>query len=300
MRERIDGVQDDPRGYYATLGIGREASAAQIKAAYRELAQRWHPDRSPEPDAVERFRRIQEAYEVLRDPLRRMAYDNECRQGAARARGGPTVLPPEPDAGGSGPAGGGGRLAWAIAGLSTLALVAVSAALWSTLGKLSRLEREPDAGLAGAAAPATLEPAAATADGLSAPADAGTTAIYEASLHFEPGSAELDARLQQQLAAALEAVGGVLGESGDDGRWTLLVEAYAPRAASEQGVVVGDWELALLRVAAVIDRLVAAGMPPERLAARFDAGLAANGVAPGELGSVRLALVCCAGGRPRR
>lgn len=296
MRERIEDVQDDPKGYYAALGLGREASAAQIKAAWRELAQRWHPDRAPEPEAAERFRRIQEAYEVLRDPLRRMAYDNEARGSAARARGGPATPPPEPE---PEPSGRGGRLAWAMAGLATLALVAVSAVLWSVLGELSRLESELDAQLAAAAAPAEPEPAAsAPADALAATTDGGTAAMYEVSLRFEPGSAELDARLQQQLAEAVAAFGGVLGELGDERRWTLLVEAYAPRAASEQGVVVGDWELALLRAAAVIDRLVAAGMPPERLAARFDAGLAANGVAPAELGSVRLALVCC-GGQPR-
>jgi curved DNA-binding protein CbpA len=295
MRERVEDAEDDPKGYYATLGLGREASAAQIKAAYRELAQRWHPDRSPGPDAAERFRRIQEAYEVLRDPLRRMAYDNEARRSAARARTQAAATAVDGEEGMGRPRGWGGRLAWALAAGSTLALVAVSGALWASVERLARLERE----LAAVQAQAEAEPAAGLPDAAADAADASMAALYEVGLWFEPGSAELDARLRQQLAQAIEAFGRVLEQSGGDGRWTLLVEASAPRAASESGVVVGDWELALLRAAAVIDRLVEAGMPPERLAARFDAGLLVTG-APGELGSVRLALICCSGGRPQR
>lgn len=290
MRDWGEDADDDPKGYYATLGLGREASAAQIKAAYRELAQRWHPDRSPEPEAAERFRRIQEAYEVLRDPLRRMAYDNEARRSAARARAQAAAMAVD---GAAGPNRWGQRVAWPLAAFSTLALIAVSAALWASVAKLSRLEREL-AAVSAAAEPTAGPPRAATAA-----TDGSVAALYEVGLRFEPGSTELDAGLRQQLAQAMEAFGRVLEQSGSDGRWTLLVEAFAPRAASERGVVVGDWELALLRAAAVIDQLVEAGLPPERLAARFDAGLLVTGAAPGELGSVRLALICCGGGRPQ-
>jgi curved DNA-binding protein len=61
--------------YYKTLGVERAATADQIKTAYRRLARKFHPDVSKEPNAEERFKEVQEAYEVLRDPEKRAAYD---------------------------------------------------------------------------------------------------------------------------------------------------------------------------------------------------------------------------------
>lgn len=63
------------RDYYKILGVERAASADQIKTAYRRLARKFHPDVSKEPDAEARFKEMQEAYEVLRDPEKRAAYD---------------------------------------------------------------------------------------------------------------------------------------------------------------------------------------------------------------------------------
>jgi molecular chaperone DnaJ len=63
------------RSYYEILGIERNASDAEIKRAFRKLAQRWHPDVSPEAAAAERFKEINEAYQVLSDPQRRQMYD---------------------------------------------------------------------------------------------------------------------------------------------------------------------------------------------------------------------------------
>ncbi len=57
------------------LGLGRDAAADDIKRAYRRLARKYHPDVSKEPNAEERFKEIGEAYEVLRDPEKRAAYD---------------------------------------------------------------------------------------------------------------------------------------------------------------------------------------------------------------------------------
>ena len=61
--------------YYQILGVPREADGADIKKAYRKLARKYHPDVNKNADAEERFKQVSEAYEVLKDPARRQAYD---------------------------------------------------------------------------------------------------------------------------------------------------------------------------------------------------------------------------------
>lgn len=63
------------KDYYAIMGVARDATQDEIKRAYRKLARKYHPDVSKEPDAEQRFKEVGEAYEVLKDPEKRAAYD---------------------------------------------------------------------------------------------------------------------------------------------------------------------------------------------------------------------------------
>ena len=63
------------KDYYTIIGVKRDATQDEIKRAYRKLARKYHPDVSKEPDAEARFKEIGEAYEVLKDPEKRAAYD---------------------------------------------------------------------------------------------------------------------------------------------------------------------------------------------------------------------------------
>ena len=64
------------KDYYAILGVSRKANESEIKKSYRQLARKNHPDVNPgDKSAEERFKTIQEAYDVLRDPQKRAMYD---------------------------------------------------------------------------------------------------------------------------------------------------------------------------------------------------------------------------------
>jgi curved DNA-binding protein len=63
------------KDYYQVMGVPRDATDAQIKQAYRKLARKYHPDVSKEKDAEARFKEVGEAYEVLKSPEKRAAYD---------------------------------------------------------------------------------------------------------------------------------------------------------------------------------------------------------------------------------
>lgn len=64
------------RDHYAILGVSKDADTEAIKAAYRALARKLHPDVNKAPDAAARFAEVQEAYDVLSDPAKRGEYDN--------------------------------------------------------------------------------------------------------------------------------------------------------------------------------------------------------------------------------
>lgn len=72
------------KDYYEVLGVKPDAKDAEIKSAYRRLARKYHPDVSKESGAEEKFKAVNEAYEALKDPSRRQAYD-QLRAGGYRA-----------------------------------------------------------------------------------------------------------------------------------------------------------------------------------------------------------------------
>lgn len=63
------------RDYYEILGVSKNATDREIKAAYRKLALQWHPDRNKTSEAEKKFKEINEAYEVLSDPKKKASYD---------------------------------------------------------------------------------------------------------------------------------------------------------------------------------------------------------------------------------
>lgn len=78
-----------PRDYYETLGTSKGASEADLKSAFRNLARKYHPDVSKEPNAEEKFKEINEAYAVLSDVEKRAAYDRFGHAGVQGAGGVP-------------------------------------------------------------------------------------------------------------------------------------------------------------------------------------------------------------------
>src|SRR5690606_6521413 len=98
-RGRARGDRMQFKDYYAILGVAPGAGDAEIKTAYRRLARKYHPDVSKEAGAEDQFKAVNEAYEALRDPARRKAYDQ------LRARGyrpGDDIHPPPGGFGGNG------------------------------------------------------------------------------------------------------------------------------------------------------------------------------------------------------
>jgi curved DNA-binding protein CbpA len=88
--------------YYEILGVPPDATQEQIKRRYRDLARRYHPDISRSADAAEKFRKINEANQVLSDPQKRATYDTERAFTQSRQR--PSPPPPSSPSSGSHPA----------------------------------------------------------------------------------------------------------------------------------------------------------------------------------------------------
>ncbi len=85
--------------FYSVLGVSKSATEADIKRAYRKKALEWHPDRNKSPEAAEKFKEINKAYEVLGDPKKKETYDQY----------GEAAFSPGSGFGGQGPFGGGAQ-----------------------------------------------------------------------------------------------------------------------------------------------------------------------------------------------
>ncbi len=402
----------DPEGYYRALGVPRTATADEIRLAFRERAMASHPDQAGETADGEAFRLVREAYEVLRDPLRRMAYDASglaaaepgsgaarpppgfdaepdpapgrgARPGARRAAGaraapgatGDDDTRPDDAAATDAPFGtnwasdAAAGAAWATgfgrrargtgrgssqggpqagrqagwqgglrgrssvwlgvtAGGLALTLLLALGSLWSANRQLAdretvladayeRLaqlgEAQADLGtryrsLAFLDLERMLQRDAmrsfggepfASRDGAGVAADRGRAA-YLHQIKFSGGRFDLGQEQEQNLARALVEIARLIERLPADADWLIVLEAQAPRAAWADQVAVDAWEPALLRLATVLEAILARGLPSERFAVRFNAGFAplpapADAAADIVFERVLVKLVCCGG-----
>jgi len=86
MSSRPQSRNDAP-SYYDVLGVQKNATADDIRKAYKKMAFKWHPDKNHSPEAVEKFKEISKAYEVLSDAEKRRTYDLGGEEGLSGGRG---------------------------------------------------------------------------------------------------------------------------------------------------------------------------------------------------------------------
>jgi len=311
----------DLKDHYRVLGVAPTATADEIRLAYRDAAKRLHPDRGGDADG-QRFHELNEAYETLRDARRRMRYDaslTDTRRTNRRPPNGPQTASastdkPRPSAGRTArPTGTPGSFPPARA--MTLVSAALAVALLITLGLLWQAQDRSNlrgdgldqAVLRAEAAEADLaelraryrastfiklEDALARDRALSAAAP--NRHAFLAEITFAEGSYALNDNIKAEIDHAVLALADVISAIPTGADWLILVEGYAGEAARLLGVSVAAWELSLMRLGTVTDYLTGQGLPPERLAVRFQAGFQPVGQPAADGNRVEIKLVCCA------
>ena len=96
--------------------------------------------------------------------------------------------------------------------------------------------------------------------------------LYSTYIDFAAGQTQLDDRLEGLLRQAITALAPAIKRIPEDRQWVIQVDGHAVRSVSARGVEAAAWESVLLRIGAVVNYLAQAGLPPQRLASRFDAG----------------------------
>jgi outer membrane protein OmpA-like peptidoglycan-associated protein len=289
----------DPKGYYHALGVDRTASAEDLKAAFRQRAKALHPDGNGAVGDEAAFRALLEAYEALRDPHVRLRYDADALAGERRRTTEPSDPPPDatPDQS-SWP-----DLEWLeaslrwigpqalpvaipILALALLVAVGLLGVAWSRVEGRDRAIAELSHRLEEHGTPTTAA-AGPVSDGNTVPQ------VYQSALDFPTGSADLDPSTRARLDAVTGELRRAIGGLPSGRAWLVSIESGLDRAADRRGLLVNDWELALLRVRVTAQYLVAQGIPAERLVVRFHAGALPTPGSSARLPGVALKLVCC-------
>ncbi|HEX2526853.1 MAG TPA: DnaJ domain-containing protein [Geminicoccus sp.] len=301
----------DPRGYYAALGLPLTASADDIRRAFGERAKQLHPDHAGSRGDPAAFQRVLDAYEVLRDPSRRLRYDADSvymsrpEPTAADEPVAPDPLAPHwpvdapvraipiPDA----------RTLFLLGAVLAL-LLGAGSWIWAQSGEIAAYEARvahltvdlERAKSDQAEVLARYRAASVVELGQELAGDAALDApahLFATDLTFATESADLDPELDAQLVEAIRQVSAIVERLAPDRRWSVLIQGQAPQAATAGGVDVAGWQLSLLRIGQIIDRLVQAGFPADRLTMGFSAGFAAEHSGADPARTVELRVVCC-------
>lgn len=274
----------DPRGFYEILGVRRTASAEEVRRAFRDRAKRYHPDRAGAAADGSRFQHLREAFEVLRDPQRRMRYDTDGDEEATAAAAVRDGYPSWDRLRELGKVGlelfarwRGDRRAPVVAASGVLVLLVVGLAWLSPVR--ARLDRQDPAS---AAAPAAT---------VMTPLDGAVH--YRAELVFPRGSAELMAAHAQRAAAIVGELQGAIAGLPPGSTWTVMVSGEARRFAGSSAGMAGLWQLTIRRLAAATDYLTERGVPGERIAANFQSGAMPDHLTLSVPEAIQVTLRCC-------
>lgn len=294
----------DPRGYYEILGLRRTASAAEVRAAFRERAKRYHPDRAGSAADEARFRRLREAFETLRDPQLRLRYDAEALAGEQRGNFSASADTADPATARkrATPAWDlatilarwqrqSGRAGVALLVLSVLLLASLSllVLVWLRLDRQDRLIAELGQRLRSApVSRAEVADAAAPLPGL-----AEDRPFYRAELVFPRGSTEFGPVHGERVAATVRELHDAIARLPSKEGWLVLVAGHSRRVVDPRGESASAWALTVRRLEVATDYLVHQGVPPDRIAARFNAGLRPTGIASSLPEAIQLSLLCC-------